>query len=45
MMRAMMLEFPNDPACDYLDLQYMLGNSLLVAPVFPADGSVKLLCP
>jgi len=33
-MRAMMLEFPGDPACDYLDRQYMLGESLLVAPVF-----------
>ena len=30
-MRAMMLEFPDDPGCDYLDLQYMLGESLLVA--------------
>ncbi|WP_391595509.1 TIM-barrel domain-containing protein [Yersinia aldovae] len=33
-MRAMMLEFPDDPACDYLDRQYMLGDDLLVAPVF-----------
>ena len=44
MLRAMMLEFPNDPACDYLDLQYMLGDSLLVAPVFSHDHSVELLC-
>lgn len=36
--------FPsNDPACDYLDLQYMLGDSLLVAPVFTHDGSVNYL--
>ncbi|MFK9882575.1 TIM-barrel domain-containing protein, partial [Klebsiella pneumoniae] len=34
MLRAMMLEFPDDPACDYLDRQYMLGDSVLVAPVF-----------
>jgi alpha-D-xyloside xylohydrolase len=27
MLRAMMLEFPDDPACDYLDRQYMLGDS------------------
>ncbi|MGE5599203.1 MAG: alpha-xylosidase, partial [Bacteroidota bacterium] len=33
-MRAMMLEFPGDPACDYLDRQYMLGEALLVAPIF-----------
>jgi alpha-D-xyloside xylohydrolase len=45
MLRAMMLEFPNDPACDYLDLQYMLGDSLLVAPVFSHDGSVNYYVP
>ncbi|MBN1218738.1 MAG: alpha-xylosidase, partial [Anaerolineae bacterium] len=39
MMRATMLEFPDDPTCDYLDRQYMLGDSLLVAPVF-AHGDV-----
>ena len=45
MLRAMALEFPNDPACDYLDLQYMLGDSLLVAPVFSQDGSVSYYVP
>jgi alpha-D-xyloside xylohydrolase len=34
MMRAMFLEFPDDPTCRGLDRQYMLGDSLLVAPVF-----------
>jgi len=33
-MRAMFLEFPDDPSTYYLDRQYMLGPSLLVAPVF-----------
>jgi alpha-D-xyloside xylohydrolase len=28
-MRAMLLEFPEDPTCDFLDRQYMLGPSLL----------------
>jgi alpha-D-xyloside xylohydrolase len=37
MMRAMTLEFPDDPACDGLDRQYMLGDALLVAPVFSED--------
>ncbi|RYG24826.1 alpha-xylosidase [bacterium] len=37
MMRAMALEFPDDPGCDNLDRQYMLGDSLLVAPVFSDD--------
>ena len=44
-LRAMMLEFPNDPGCDFLDLQYMLGASLLVAPVFSHDGSVQFYVP
>jgi alpha-D-xyloside xylohydrolase len=34
MMRAMLLEFPDDPGCRSLDRQYMLGDALLVAPVF-----------
>ena len=44
-LRAMILEFPDDPACDYLDLQYMLGDSLLIAPVFSRDGSVNFYVP
>ena len=45
MMRAMMLEFPDDPTCDYLDRQYMLGESLLVAPVFSHAGVVTYYLP
>lgn len=44
-MRAMMLEFPGDPACDYLDRQYLLGPSVLVAPVFREDGQVEYYLP
>ena len=44
-MRAMMLEFPNDPTCDYLDRQYMLGDSLLIAPIFSPDGLVSYYLP
>ncbi|EOC0001686.1 alpha-xylosidase [Cronobacter turicensis] len=44
-MRAMMLEFPDDPACDYLDRQYMLGDSVLVAPVFSEAGDVAFYLP
>ena len=44
-MRAMPLEFPGDPACDTLDRQYMLGDSLLVAPVFTQDGWVDYYLP
>ncbi|CCJ80570.1 Alpha-xylosidase [Cronobacter dublinensis 1210] len=44
-MRAMMLEFPDDPACDYLDRQYMLGDAVLVAPVFSEAGDVAFYLP
>ncbi|TFG72264.1 MAG: alpha-xylosidase [Anaerolineales bacterium] len=45
MMRAMPLAFPDDPGCDTLDRQYMLGDSLLVAPVLSADGKVDYYLP
>jgi alpha-D-xyloside xylohydrolase len=41
MLRAMMLEFPGDPACAHLDRQYMLGPDLLVAPVLELDCIVE----
>lgn len=44
-MRPMVLDFPDDPACTYLERQYMLGDSLLVAPVFSADGDVSYYVP
>ncbi len=44
-MRAMVLEFPDDPACDTLDRQYMLGEALLVAPVLSENGSVNYYLP
>jgi alpha-D-xyloside xylohydrolase len=44
-MRPMMLEFPDDPASDTLDRQYMLGESLLIAPVFSHDGVVDYYLP
>jgi alpha-D-xyloside xylohydrolase len=45
MMRPMMMEFPEDPACLYLDRQYMLGESILVAPIFNADGIADFYLP
>ncbi|NSC20066.1 alpha-xylosidase [Streptomyces albus subsp. chlorinus] len=44
-LRAMLLEFPEDPACHTLDRQYMLGDDLLVAPVLAADGTVEYYLP
>jgi alpha-D-xyloside xylohydrolase len=45
MLRPMNLEFPDDPAVGYLDTQYMLGDALLVAPVFRPDGTVRFYVP
>ncbi len=45
MMRPMFLEFPEDRTCETLDLQYMLGDSLLVAPVFRRSGEVEYYLP
>jgi alpha-D-xyloside xylohydrolase len=45
LMRAMLLEFGDDPACDYLDRQYMLGESLLVAPIFNPEGEALYYLP
>ena len=45
MMRAMVLEFPDDPACTYLDRQYLLGDDLLVAPVLAAGPKVSYYLP
>ncbi len=44
-MRALAMEFPGDPACETLDRQYMLGDNLLVAPVFTSDGFVDFYLP
>lgn len=44
-MRPMVLEFPDDPGAATVDTQYMLGESVLVAPVFSADGRVDVYVP
>lgn len=44
-MRPMVLEFQDEPVCRFLDQQYMLGDSLLVAPVFSPDGIVEYYLP
>ena len=44
-LRPMLLEFPDSIACETCDTQYMLGDSLLVAPVMHADGHVDYYLP
>lgn len=45
MMRPMVLEFSKEPGVKDLDMQYMLGSSLLVAPVFREDGVGEYYLP
>ncbi len=44
-MRPMVIEFQNDPVCAFLDRQYMLGDKVLVAPVFDPKGWVEFYLP
>lgn len=44
-MRAMFLEFPEDKTCEYLDKQYMLGDNLLVAPIFNDKSMAQYYLP
>lgn len=44
-MRAMLLEFPDDACAATTDTQYLLGSNLLVAPVFCEAGDVKYYVP
>lgn len=44
MLRAMFIEF-DEPACNFLDTQYMLGDNLLVAPIFSDTGEVTYYLP
>ncbi len=44
-MRAMVLEFTGDKNCNYIDKQYMLGDSLLVAPIFNDESMAEYYLP
>jgi alpha-D-xyloside xylohydrolase len=45
LLRAMILEFPQESGCVYLDRQYMLGDALLAAPVFSPAGNLSYYVP
>ena len=45
LMRSMVLEFMEDLNCQYLDKQYMLGDSILVAPIFNEEGIATFYLP
>ncbi|KAF2175994.1 glycoside hydrolase family 31 protein [Zopfia rhizophila CBS 207.26] len=45
MLRASFLEYPEDPVAWWLDMQYFLGDALLVAPVFNNEEEVQYYVP
>lgn len=45
MLRALMLEFPDDPMTENIDDEYLLGRNILVAPVFSSDPVRKVYLP
>lgn len=44
-LRPMLLEFDRDFICRMLDMQYMFGDALLVAPIFSENGTVEYYLP
>lgn len=44
-MRPLALRYQEDPATYGIDLQYLLGDELLVAPVFTPDGRATVYLP
>jgi len=45
LMRPMVLEFPEDRGTHAVDSQYLLGDTLLVSPVFSEDGVAHTYLP
>ena len=45
LIRAMVLEFQDDPSTYHLDLQYMFGGEFLVAPIFDTTGERSVYLP
>ena len=44
-MRSMVLEYTEDKTCHYVDKQYMLGDNLLVAPIFNDQSMAEYYLP
>ena len=44
-MRSMVLEYTEDRTCHYVDKQYMLGDNLLVAPIFNDQSMAEYYLP
>ena len=44
-MRAMVIDFADDPTCLTLDRQYMFGDNILVAPILNDEGIAEYYVP
>ena len=45
MMRALLLEYPNDPGAWYVEDEYMFGDNILVAPMLETGSSSAVYLP
>lgn len=45
MLRPMELEFFGESGMKYLDMQYMMGENLMVAPIFNEEGTAEFYLP
>lgn len=45
MMRAMVIDYADDPTCLTLDRQYMFGDNILVAPILNDEGIAEYYVP
>ncbi len=45
LLRPMVLEFPDDPSTYTLDLQYLFGAELLIAPIYNSSGERTIYLP
>ncbi|KAF2017956.1 glycoside hydrolase family 31 protein [Aaosphaeria arxii CBS 175.79] len=43
--RAVALEFPDDPTSWFLDRQFMIGSQIIAAPIFSEDGTGEVYLP
>ncbi|KAF1996611.1 glycoside hydrolase family 31 protein [Amniculicola lignicola CBS 123094] len=44
-LRAVALEFPDDPTAWYCDREFMVGSAILAAPVFDEEGNSEVYLP
>ena len=44
-MRAMVIDYADDPVCLNLDRQYMFGDDILCAPIFNEEGTAEFYVP